>query len=82
MRTVDDLKRWKEYGLVLTPIIDGTKAPGVKEGDKWKFDWTDNVLLNSKRLGFFHKESGVFTLDFDDKDYVAHKYLKLFPLTM
>ena len=82
MRSIDDLKRWKEYGLVLTPIIDGTKAPGVKEGDKWKFDWTDNVLLNSKRLGFFHKESGVFTLDFDDKDYIAHKYLKLFPLTM
>ena len=81
MRSIDDLKRWKEYGLVLTPIIDGTKAPGVKEDDKWKFDWTDNVLLNSKRLGFFHKESGVFTLDFDDKDYIAHKYLRLFPQT-
>tara|TARA_R100001129_G_scaffold32694_2_gene21928 strand:- start:1136 stop:3166 length:2031 start_codon:yes stop_codon:yes gene_type:complete len=82
MRTVDDLKRWKEYGLVLTPIIDGTKAPGVKKGDKWKFDWSDDVLLNSKRLGFFHKESGVFTLDFDDKDYIAHKYMRLFPPTM
>ena len=81
MRTVDDLKRWKELGLVLTPIIDGSKEPGLKKYDKWKFDWSDDVLLKSKRLGFFHQESGVFTLDFDDKDYIAHKYLKLFPQT-
>ena len=81
MRTVDDLKRWKELGLVLTPIIDGSKEPGLKKYDKWKFDWSDDVLLKSKRLGFFHQESGVFTLDFDDKDYIAHKYLRLFPQT-
>ena len=37
-RSIDDLKRWKELGLVLTPVVDGSKAPGVKENDKWRYD--------------------------------------------
>ena len=84
MRSIDDLKRWKEkYNLTLTPIVKGTKKPGVKESDKWEpFDrWSYDVLLKSEKLGFFQKPSGVFTLDFDDKKYVAHKFLRLFPET-
>ncbi len=80
MRTIDDLKRWKSYGLALTPIIDGTKKPKLKNG-KWSSDWTDEELLNSERLGFFHKESNVFTVDFDDKSYVSHGYMALLPMT-
>ena len=33
-------------------------------------------------LGFYHKQSNVFTIDFDDKNYVAHRYLSLFPHTL
>ena len=55
MRTIDDIKRWKGYGFALTPIQDGTKKPKLKDG-KWSSDWSDQELLNSERLGFFHKE--------------------------
>ena len=70
MRTIDDIKRWKGYGFALTPIQDGTKKPKLKDG-KWSSDWSDQELLNSERLGFFHKDSNVFTVDFDDKSYVS-----------
>ena len=80
MRTIDDIKRWKGYGFALTPIQDGTKKPKLKDG-KWSSDWSDQELLNSERLGFFHKDSNVFTVDFDDKSYVSHGYMSLLPMT-
>jgi len=80
MRSIDDLKRWKSYGFALTPIQDGTKKPKLKDG-KWSSDWSDQELLNSERLGFFHKDSNVFTVDFDDKSYVSHGYMSLLPMT-
>ena len=81
MRTIDDLKRWRDKGFVLTPIVAGTKQPGVTGKEPWRFDWPDEELLKSEKLGFFQKQSNVFTVDFDDKNYVAHKFLKLFPVT-
>ena len=80
MRTIDDLKRWRDKGFVLTPIVAGTKRPKTKDG-KVSDDWSDEELLKSEKLGFWQKQSKVFTLDFDDKKYVAHKFLKLFPVT-
>ena len=79
--TINDLKRWRSYGFNLTPIIDGTKKPGLKDGDKWRYDWTDEELLKSKRLGFWHKQSNVFTVDFDDLSCVSHGYIELLPFT-
>ena len=38
MRTIDDLKRWKKYGFILTPAA-ADKSPGLKPKQKWKFDW-------------------------------------------
>ena len=80
MRSIDDLKRWKDYGFILTPAA-ADKSPGLKPKQKWKFDWSDEVLLRADRIGVFHDASSVFTIDFDDKDYVAHKYISLLPDT-
>ena len=79
MRTIDDLERYKKYGFVLTPV-QKNKKPETKDG-KWFYDWSDEELLKADNLGFYHKQSNVFTIDFDDKNYVAHRYLSLFPHT-
>jgi hypothetical protein len=79
MRTIDDLERYKKYGFVLTPVKED-KKPETKDG-KWFYDWSDEELLKADNLGFYHKQSNVFTIDFDDKNYVAHRYLSLFPHT-
>ena len=79
MRTIDDLERYKKYGFVLTTVQEN-KKPETKDG-KWFYDWSDEELLKADRLGFYHKQSKVFTVDFDDKNYVAHRYLSLFPHT-
>ena len=81
MRSIDDLERYKKRGLVLTPIIPGTKRPKTKGDNKVSDDWSDEELLKSEKLGFWQKPSGVYTLDFDDTTYVAHKFLPLFPKT-
>ena len=79
MRTIDDLKRWKKYNFIMTPVQDN-KHPETPNGN-WKYDWTDLELLKAKRLGVFHEPSDVFSIDFDDESYTAHKYLQLLPDT-
>ena len=80
MRSIDDLERWRSYGFVLTPV-NKDKTPGLKPKQKWKYDWTDEDLLQAERLGVFHEQSNVFTIDFDDESYTAHQYLQLLPDT-
>ena len=80
MRSIDDIIHWREQGLVMTPVQDGTKKP-VTVNKKHYFKWTCEELQEAERISFFQKESGVFTLDFDDKTYEAHKYIPLFPKT-
>ena len=77
MRTIDELEKYKNFGLVLTPVKQD-KMPETKN-NKWHYDWSDEELLKADRLGFYHKPSNVFTLDFDDKTYEAHRYICLFP---
>lgn len=79
-RSIDDLRRYESYGFVLTPVEDNTKRPKTKNGTH-SVDWTDQELLKSKRLAFFHKQSKTFTIDFDDKSFVAHGYSPLLPAT-
>ena len=33
----------------------------------WSADWTDQELLDANRLGAFHKESGIYDIDFDKR---------------
>lgn len=91
MRTIDDLKRWKSYGMLMVPSNLKTKQPNSawygdmnKDGSK-KYtqvkDSTDDELLNAECLAFYHKESNTFTVDFDDPDYVAHGYCSMLPDT-
>jgi len=79
MRSIDDLNRWKDYGFVMTPVQDN-KHPETKNSE-WYYTWSFNELLAAKRLGMFHEKSSVFTIDFDDDDNVAHRYLHLLPPT-
>ena len=74
--SIDDIKRWKSYGFVMTPVEN--KRP---KGKTWRKDWSDDELLKAKRLGFYHIDSNLFTVDFDDRGFVAHKYMSLLPDT-
>ncbi|MDC0351037.1 AAA family ATPase [Candidatus Pelagibacter sp.] len=80
MRTRDDLERWRNFGFVMTPSDPETKAPITKDG-KHFFDWTDDQLEIARRLAFYQRESGVYTVDFDDPDQVAHGYISMLPDT-
>jgi len=80
MITNEILKSFKDYGLNLTPV-GSNKSPITKNG-KWAFDWTDHDLLNSQRIGVYHKESQVYDVDFDDKNFIAHKFISLLPDTL
>ena len=80
MRSIDDLEIYKDYGLVLTPVKQD-KMPETKN-NKWHYDWSDEELLKADRLGFYHKPSNVFTLDFDDKTFTAHKFIDFLPPTL
>ena len=74
--SIDDIKRWKSYGFVMTPVEN--KRP---KGKTWRKDWSDEELLGAERLGFYQKDSNVFTIDFDDQGFVAHKYINMLPDT-
>ena len=79
MRSIDDLKRWDSYGFIMTPVQDNKQPETVNK--KWYYTWTIRELMAAKRLGVFHDPSNVFTIDFDDDEYIAHKYLYLLPDT-
>ena len=84
MITNENIQKFKNYGLVLTPVNKTNdikdKSPVVKNGS-WSADWTDQELLDANRLGAFHKESGIYDIDFDDKSLRANKFHRL-KLTM
>jgi hypothetical protein len=91
MRTIDDLKRWKGYGYVMTPSNPRTKQPktaflgnynddGTKKFEHKK-DWPDEDLLKAECLTKYERESGTYTADFDDPDGVAHGYISMLPDT-
>ena len=80
MRTRDDLERWRNFGFIMTPSDPDTKAPITVDG-KHCFIWSNDQLEIARRLAFFHKESGVYTVDFDDPDRVANDYSSMLPDT-
>ena len=80
VRSIDDLERWKNYGFVMTPSDPETKRPITVDG-KHCFDWSDDQLERAKRVAFYQRESGVYTVDFDDPDRVAHGYCSMLPDT-
>ena len=85
MINVENLEKFKSYGFALTPVIkskdpDEDKKPKTKDF-KWSTDWTDQELLDANRIGAYHRDSKIFDVDFDDKEYNAHKFIDCLPAT-
>ena len=90
----ENVQKFKSYGFVLTPVIKSKdpskdkKPKSVKGADgkyhwsnKIGYDWPDQELLDANRLGAWHSDSKIFDVDFDDKEYNAHKFMDLLPPT-
>lgn len=93
MITIDNIKKWKDWGMVLTPAIksDDKKIDkkAVKPNGEWSANWTDNDLLKAKRIALFHQPEkqvnvngkNFLTIDFDDPKFVASSFSSLFPIS-
>ena len=86
MINVENLEKFKSYGFALTPVIksknpDEDKKPKLKDF-KWTSDWSDQELLDANRIGAFHRDSKIFDVDFDDKNYIANQFYDLLPNTL
>ena len=86
MITNDNVQKFTDdYKFILTPVIKSEdpnkdKKPESKNG-KWFYTWSLHELLAAQRIGAFHKESGILDVDFDDKNYIAHKFIDCLPPT-
>ena len=81
----ENVQKFKSWDLVLTPVIKSKnpnedKKPKTKNGT-WYKDWTDQELLDANRIGAYHRDSKIFDVDFDDKEYNAHKFIDCLPPT-
>ena len=90
MITNENIKNFKSWGLVLTPVHK-TKNPNldkmpVSKNGTWSnkigYEWTDQELLEANRIGAYHKDSGIYDIDFDDKSFTAHKFIDMLPPTL
>ena len=80
-----NVQKFKSNGFDLTPVIKSKnpnedKKPKTKNGT-WHKDWNDQELLDASRIGAFHRDSNIFDVDFDDKEFNAHKFMDLLPPT-
>ena len=85
MITRENVEKFKSYGFILTPVhkskdANTDKKPLTKNG-KWFYDWNDQELLDANRIGAFHRDSNIFDVDFDDKEFNAHKFIDMLPPT-
>ena len=92
MITNENVQKFKSYGFVLTPVIksknpneDKKPVTNKKTNFKWSnkvgYDWSDQELLDANRIGAYHKDSNIFDVDFDDKEFIAHKFMDMLPPT-
>ena len=84
--TNENIQTFRNWNFVLTPVMksknpDLDKKPKLKHG-KWFYDWTDQELLEANRIGAYHRDSGIFDVDFDDKSFVANSFSSLLPPTL
>ena len=64
--TIDNIKTWRDWGMVLMPCED--KKPLTKKGE-WSVDWTEQELLNAKRVALLHQPQ--------KKDAIGKTYLTI-----
>ena len=84
MINVENIQKFRSYGLALTPVLKGgeyDKQPKLKNFE-WSTDWTDQELLDASRVGAFHRDSKIIDVDFDDKDFIANKFATCLPPTL
>ena len=81
--TIDNIKTWRDWGMVLTPAKD--KKPLTKN-KVWSADWTEDDLLKADRIAVFHqpekrnvKGANIMTVDFDCPKFIANAFSPLFP---
>ena len=81
--TTDNIRKFKDWGMVLTPARD--KKPLTKKGE-WSAKWSDEELLKADRLAVFHEPekrgvtgSNILTIDFDCPKFIANNFSSLFP---
>ena len=81
--TIDNIKTWRDWGMVLTPAKD--KKPLTKKGE-WSADWSEDDLLNAERIAVFHQPekrgvtgSNILTIDFDCDKFIANAFSSMFP---
>ena len=81
--TIDNIKTWKDWGMVLTPAKD--KKPLTKN-KVWSADWSVMDLLKAERIAVFHepdkrgvKGSNIMTIDFDCPKFIASAFSPMFP---
>jgi len=93
MITRENIQKFKSYDFILTPVnkskdpeIDKKPVVNVKTKFKWSnkvgYEWTDQELLDANRIGAFHADSKIFDVDFDDKSFIAHKFMDMLPDTL
>ena len=99
--TEQELKQYKEWGLHLIPLLDGTKIPASKKfwikqkGNGklipewcWKknpetkefIDWSDEELLEAKRVGINHEACSLIDVDCDAVE--GSQFMSEFPDTL
>ena len=85
MINYENIKNFKSWGFKLTPVHK-SKNPNldkmpVSVNQQWSnkvgYDWTDQELLEANRIGAYHKDSGIYDIDFDDKSFTAHKFIDM-----
>ena len=81
--TIDNIKTWRDWGMVLTPAKD--KKPLTKN-KVWSADWTEDELLKAERIAVFHQPekrgvngSNILTIDFDCPKFIASCFSSMFP---
>ena len=91
--TPENINTFRDYGFVLTPAVKSDdrqkdKKPVVNKDTDWKwsnkvgYEWPVQDLLAAERIGVFHAESGIQDVDFDDKNFIAHKFIDCLPPTL
>ena len=63
---LEQVNKYKTYGLKFVPVNPDTKKPHEKNGH-WKgVDWTDDDFTVARAAGIMHKESNIIAVDYDD----------------
>lgn len=77
---LEQVNKYKTYGLKFVPVDPITKAPITKNG-KWKdVEYNDDDFAVARGAGIMHKESNIIAVDYDDA--AAWNFRSILPPTL